>query len=75
MPREAGRRRNSMYFTIRKNQDGKYWWRAVGDNNEIMGYSELMNSKRAVEDAIETIIDEAGDAEVHDRTDKVTKRS
>ena len=28
-----------MYFAIRRSDDGQYWWRAVGDNNEIMAAS------------------------------------
>ncbi len=37
-----------MYFTIRKNKHGKYWWRAVGDNNKILAASELMEASRLV---------------------------
>jgi uncharacterized protein YegP (UPF0339 family) len=34
-----------VYFSIQRSKDGQYWWRAVGDNNEIMAASELMHSK------------------------------
>ncbi|MCZ3387537.1 MAG: hypothetical protein LH645_00050 [Actinomycetia bacterium] len=60
-----------MYFTIRKKQEGKYWWRAVGDNNEIMTASQLLNSKQA---CIEVVRGEASDVPVHDKTSQVTKR-
>ena len=63
-----------MYFTIRKNQDGKFWWRAVGDNNEVMASSQLLKSKQACTDAIEVVRGEASDAPVHDKTNQVTQR-
>lgn len=63
-----------MYFTIRKNKDGKFWWRAVGDNNEIMAASELLESKQACKDAIAVVRSEASDAPIHDKTDQVSKR-
>lgn len=57
-----------MYFDIWKNKDGMYWWRAMGDNNEIMAYSELMYRKDSCESAIRTIKREAATASVRDRT-------
>lgn len=57
-----------MYFTIRKNDQGKYWWRAVGDNNEIMAASELMERKASCESAIRVIRAGAKDARVVDHT-------
>ncbi len=44
-----------MYFAIRRSDDGQYWWRAVGDNNEIMAASELMTSKQSCEHSIRVI--------------------
>jgi uncharacterized protein YegP (UPF0339 family) len=61
-----------MYFTIRKNASNKYWWRAVGDNNEIMASSELMNSKQSCQDAIDIIRAEANDAKIYDKTDEIS---
>ncbi len=61
-----------MYFTIRKNKDSKYWWRAVGDNNHIMAHSEMMETKASCESAIATIKREAASARTIDHTDKVT---
>lgn len=44
-----------MYFAIRRSKDGQYWWRAVGDNNEIMAASELMATKQSCKHAIGVI--------------------
>lgn len=63
-----------MYFVIRKNKDGKYWWRAVGDNNEIMAASELMNSKQSCQDAIAVVKAEAADAPIYDKTSETQER-
>jgi uncharacterized protein YegP (UPF0339 family) len=63
-----------MYFTIRKNAGGKFWWRAVGDNNEIMAASELMERKQSCYDAIATVQAEAATASIHDKTDEVSVR-
>lgn len=63
-----------MYFTIRKNKDGKFWWRAVGDNNEIMASSQLMVAKSSCVDAIAVIKAEAATAKVHDKTAEVSTR-
>jgi uncharacterized protein YegP (UPF0339 family) len=57
-----------MYFAIRRSDDGQYWWRAVGDNNEIMGASELMTSKQSCEHAIAVIKAEATSAPVQDQS-------
>jgi uncharacterized protein YegP (UPF0339 family) len=61
-------------FVIRKNQAGKYWWRAVGDNNEIMAASELMESKQSCEGAIATVKREAAAAPIVDKTDETKER-
>ena len=58
-----------MYFAIRRNDNGQYWWRAVGDNHEIMAASELMKSKQSVEHAISVIQAEAASAPVRDQTE------
>lgn len=58
-----------MYFAIQRSDDGQYWWRAVGDNNEIMAFSELMHRKESVEHAISVIRTEAADARVIDQSE------
>ena len=57
-----------MYFAIRRSHDGQYWWRAVGNNNEIMAASELMTTKASCEHAIGVIQAQAADAPVHDQS-------
>jgi uncharacterized protein YegP (UPF0339 family) len=59
-----------MYFAIRRSGDGQYWWRAVGDNTEIMAASELMTSKQSVEHAVSVIKAEAAEAPVRDQSDQ-----
>jgi uncharacterized protein YegP (UPF0339 family) len=60
-----------MYFTIRKNSNGQYWWRAKADgNNETLAASEMLSSKRACYDAIEIVQTEAADAPIRDQTGK-----
>jgi uncharacterized protein YegP (UPF0339 family) len=59
-----------MYFAIRRSKDGQYWWRAVGDNNEIMAASELMTTKQSCRHAIDVIRTQAAVAPVHDQTDE-----
>jgi uncharacterized protein YegP (UPF0339 family) len=63
-----------MYFVIRKNKAGKLWWRAVGDNNEIMAASELMESKQSCKDAIAVVQGETASAKVIDKTGEVKER-
>jgi uncharacterized protein YegP (UPF0339 family) len=57
-----------MYFAIRRSKNGQYWWRAVGDNNEIMAASELMTTKQSCEHAVRVIKAEAAAAPVHDQS-------
>ncbi|MCO5328247.1 MAG: DUF1508 domain-containing protein [Solirubrobacterales bacterium] len=57
-----------MYFAIRRSKDGQYWWRAVGDNNEIMAASELMTTKQSCQHAIDVIRAQAAAAPVHDQS-------
>jgi uncharacterized protein YegP (UPF0339 family) len=57
-----------MYFAIRRSDDGQYWWRAVGDNNEIMAFSELMTTKQSCEHAIEVMKAQAAAAPVRDQS-------
>lgn len=64
-----------MYFVIRKNSSGQSWWRAVGDNNEIMAASELMTSKKACRDAIAVVKTEAATAAVFDKTSETKERA
>jgi uncharacterized protein YegP (UPF0339 family) len=63
-----------MYFEIRKNRAGKFWWRAVGGNHEIMAASELMNNKADCTSAINTVKTTAASAAVADKTDVTTER-
>jgi uncharacterized protein YegP (UPF0339 family) len=57
-----------MRFVIRRNAAGKFSWRAVGDNNEIIASSEVLESKHACEGAIALIKREAAAAKVVDQT-------
>ena len=59
-----------MKFVILRNEAGKYWWRAVGNNNEIMAASQMMERKQSCLDAIATVQREAAKAETMDKTDK-----
>jgi len=64
-----------MYFTIRKNASGKFWWRAVSDgNNEILAASELLTSKQACYDAIAIVQSEAASALIYDKTSETSVR-
>lgn len=63
-----------MYFVIRKNKDGKFWWRGVGNNNEIMCASQLMTSKQSCLDSIATVKAEARAGEIKDKTHEITER-
>jgi len=64
-----------MYFVIRKNPQGKYWWRAVADgNNEILAASELLEKKSECFHAIEIVKTEASQAPTYDKTDEVSHR-
>ena len=59
-----------MKFVILRNEAGKFWWRAVGNNNEIMAASQIMERKQSCLDSIETVQREAVKAEIVDRTDE-----
>jgi uncharacterized protein YegP (UPF0339 family) len=63
-----------MRFVIRKNSQGKFWWRAVAVNNEILAASELMNSKQSCENGIRVVMEGAGSAEVVDMTHETKER-
>jgi len=58
-----------MYFAIHRSKDGQYWWRAVGDNNEVMAASELMTTKQSCEHAIRVIKAQAAAAPVRHQSD------
>jgi uncharacterized protein YegP (UPF0339 family) len=58
-----------MYFSILRSDDGQYWWRAVGDNNEIMAASELLTTKQSAEHSIAVVQAEAASAPVHDQSE------
>jgi len=63
-----------MYFVIRRNSAGQYWWRAVGDNNEILAASELMTSKQSCINGINVVKRGAANAPVYDRTEETSIR-
>jgi uncharacterized protein YegP (UPF0339 family) len=63
-----------MYFVIRRNSAGQYWWRAVGDNNKILAASETMSSKAACQHGINVVKAEAAYAKVYDKTDETSVR-
>lgn len=64
-----------MRFVIRKNAQGKYWWRAVSDgNNKILAASELLETKAACEHAIAIVKAEARLADTIDATDEISTR-
>jgi uncharacterized protein YegP (UPF0339 family) len=59
-----------MKFVILRNEAGKFWWRAVGNNNEIMAASQMMARKQSCLDSIATVQHEAMKAETVDKTDQ-----
>jgi uncharacterized protein YegP (UPF0339 family) len=61
-------------FVVRKNSGGQYWWRAVGDNNEILAASELMKEKQSCLHGINVVKREAANAPVQDFTHEVKER-
>lgn len=64
-----------MYFTIRRNSKGDYWWRAKADgNNETLAASEMLSSKRACLSAINLVKSEAASAPIRDQTGKTYNR-
>jgi uncharacterized protein YegP (UPF0339 family) len=63
-----------MRFVIRKNGAGKFWWRIVGGNNEIMAASELMERKQSCHDAIAVVQRDAETAAVVDMTHETKER-
>ena len=64
-----------MRFVIRKNSQGKFWWRAVADgNNEILAASELLGTKADCEHAIAIVKAEASYAKTEDRTSETSVR-
>jgi uncharacterized protein YegP (UPF0339 family) len=63
-----------MYFIIRRNSANQYWWRAVGDNNEILCASELMTSKQACLNGIHVVKTGAANAPIYDKTGETAIR-
>jgi uncharacterized protein YegP (UPF0339 family) len=63
-----------MRFVIRRNKAGKFWWRAVGDNNKILAASELMESKQGCLNGITVVQHGAVRAKIHDLTYETTER-
>jgi uncharacterized protein YegP (UPF0339 family) len=65
----------NMYFVVRKNAQGKFWWRAVADgNNKILAASEMMEHKADCLHAISIVRGEAVDSNIIDRTDETSTR-
>jgi uncharacterized protein YegP (UPF0339 family) len=63
-----------VYFVIRRNTAGQYWWRGVGDNNEILCASELMTSKQSCVHGINVVKAGAANAQVYDKTSETAVR-
>ncbi len=63
-----------MRFVVRKNAAGKFWWRIVGDNNEIMAASELMERKQSCLNSIAVVKRDASSAEIADMTHETKER-
>ena len=63
-----------MYFVIRRNSANQYWWRAVGNNNEVLCASELMTSKSACLNGINVVKQGAANAPIIDKTDETAVR-
>lgn len=57
-----------MWFDIKKSSNGKYWWRVVGGNSEILCHSQEYESKASAKHAIRVIKDGAASASVYDGT-------
>lgn len=58
-----------MYFTIRQNARGRFWWQAVADkDHEMLVASQPLHSKEACERAIAIIKAEAAKAPIYDNT-------
>jgi uncharacterized protein YegP (UPF0339 family) len=64
-----------VYFEIRRNSAGQYWWRAVGNNNEILCASELMTGKAACLNGINVVKSGAASAPIYDKTDETSVRT
>lgn len=62
-----------MYFVIRKNKSGLFWFRDVGDNNTIVAVSQLYIRKESAQSTIAMIKREAATAPVNDKTDEDTE--
>jgi uncharacterized protein YegP (UPF0339 family) len=59
-----------MKFVVRKNKKGEFYWQVVGGNGEVMAFSQGMSRKQSCLDSIESIQQNARNAEVVDRTDE-----
>ncbi|MEX2179329.1 MAG: DUF1508 domain-containing protein [Gemmatimonadaceae bacterium] len=55
-------------FEIRKAQNGQYWWRLQGNNNEILCNSETFTTKAAAKNGIDAVKRVAPTAPVTDKT-------
>lgn len=61
-----------MYFDIRKNAKGEYWWVAKGENHETLCASEMYTTKQSAKHGIRVVKDGAERAGVYDETGEVT---
>ena len=59
-----------MRFVIKKAQNGQFWWQIVSSNGQVMAASETMTRKQSCLDAIASVRQSAGDAEVVDESDE-----
>lgn len=55
-------------FEIRKAQGGGFFWRLQGNNNEILGHSEVMTSKQAAINGADAVKRVAPTAPIRDKT-------
>ncbi len=63
-----------MYFSIRKDPQGLYWWRAVSDSNLILAASGLLPDRASCEAGIAAVSAGATWAPTCDHTDEVIPR-
>ena len=63
-----------MYFVIRRNASGQFWFRITSGNHEVLAHSEMYVSKQGAQNAIDAVQREAKAASILDMTDEVSER-
>lgn len=61
-----------VYFDIKKNVKGQYWWVAKGENHETLCQSETYTRKESAKHAIRVLKDGAATGFVYDETGEVS---